>query len=247
MKIRITKKGLPKAQWQNSQYPPNSVGNFNLPTASNWSNNMWPYKGFDMGSVPNSSTPMANPLPDMGGSYTWKNFNTGIVPTPRYEVVNADGSKEQVGNFGEAKTVYKTVGADDRPIISDFKIPGPDKKPNVKKSGRLGNSIAGLSFLGSAVTDYVNRKQNDADFTKWKRDQMNSDALYKPAEEFRGDYVTTGSRFGEFRPNQYVANRGMFAQYGGENQEIMKIRITKMPSMAYGGQSGYGLDLGSKD
>jgi hypothetical protein len=253
MKIRITKKGLPKAQWQNSQYPPNSVGNFNLPTASNWSNDIWPYKGFDMGTVPNASTSIPatdkenkGPLPDMGGSYVWKNFNTGVAPTPRYEVVNADGSKEQFGNFGESKTFYKT--ANDAPTISDFKIPKPDVKRNyIADFQKLGDVIKGASILGSSIMDDINRKKRDTDFSKWKRNQMNSDALFNAVEGSDGDYVTTGSRFGEFRPNDYVVNKGMFAQYGGENQEIMKIRITKQPSMAYGGQSGSGLDLGSRD
>lgn len=46
----------------------------------------------------------------------------------------------------------------------------------------------------------------------------------------------------------YLKNNNMTFQHGGESniEDSMKIRITTAPSMKYGGQSGYALDLGQK-
>ena len=113
---------------------------------------------------------------------------------------------------------------------------------------KLGNSIKLGVGVGSMLTDQLAASKRERDFATYRRNQLNSDALFKPVSGTRGDYVTTGSRFGEFRPDEYVVNRGMFAEQGGEYTQPMRIRITAAPmqSMEYGGQSNYGLDLGRR-
>jgi len=101
--------------------------------------------------------------------------------------------------------------------------------------------------LMSSLSDRLQNNRRQQDYNRYLRNQLSSDALYRPEAGSRGDYVTTGSRFGEFRPDDYVTNRGMFAEEGGEYTTPMKIRITASPKqMAYGGQLGYGLDLGAR-
>ena len=63
-------------------------------------------------------------------------------------------------------------------------------------------------------------------------DQQMSDNLFPVQPGSRGDYVQTGTSYGQFRPDQMVVNKGMFAQYGGSllnDKETMKIRIINGP------------------
>ena len=81
--------------------------------------------------------------------------------------------------------------------------------------------------LGNFGTELVNSYKRKQDFDKRLRRQTSTDSLFPevPSEMSgnRGDYVVSGSRFGEFRPDEYVVNKGMYtgqflprmAQYGG--------------------------------
>jgi hypothetical protein len=80
---------------------------------------------------------------------------------------------------------------------------------------------------GNFGTELVNSYKRKQDFDKRLRRQTSTDSLFPevPSEMSgnRGDYVVSGSRFGEFRPDEYVVNKGMYtgqflprmAQYGG--------------------------------
>lgn len=119
-----------------------------------------------------------------------------------------------------------------------------------KKKGNL-TGLSALIGLGSAITDYVGSNNTQKEFDRWMQKQQMSDNLFPSVAGSRGDYVTTGTSFGMFRPDQYVVNKGMYtAEEGGENPTTMntiRIRIVDGPqSMEYGGQSGYGLDLGQR-
>jgi hypothetical protein len=80
---------------------------------------------------------------------------------------------------------------------------------------------------GNFGTELFNSYKRKQDFDKRLRRQTSTDSLFPevPSEMSgnRGDYVVSGSRFGEFRPDEYVVNKGMYtgqflprmAQYGG--------------------------------
>ena len=125
------------------------------------------------------------------------------------------------------------------------------KKPGLFTMGATGRKVVGKlantfndigtgikvgTILGSAITDIAETRRKEKDFNTWMRSQMNSDALYRPVAGSRGDYVMTGSRFGEFRPDQYVVNKGMYtgqfypmtAQYGGVIPEALSFPIDEI-------------------
>jgi hypothetical protein len=84
-----------------------------------------------------------------------------------------------------------------------------------------------LTSWGNFGTELVNSYKRKQEFDKRLRRQTSTDSLFPevPSEMSgnRGDYVVSGSRFGEFRPDEYVVNKGMYtgqflprmAQYGG--------------------------------
>jgi len=84
-----------------------------------------------------------------------------------------------------------------------------------------------LVSWGNLGTQLVNGYKKKKDFDKYMRRQTSTDSLFPEVTSEmsgnRGDYVVSGSRFGEFRPDEYVVNKGMYtgqflprmAQYGG--------------------------------
>ena len=184
---------------------------------------------------------------DAFAKYDWTKAKEDPLFTEKYNAL------QNYINTGSKKEIRQGV-KDMNKTFPGMKLKGPGLfamgATGRKVVGNLANTFNDIgtgikvgSILGSAITDMADTRRKEKDFSSWMRNQMNSDALYKSVAGSRGDYMPTGSRFGEFRPDQYVTNRGMFAEYGGENLDNMKIRITGMPSMAYGGQSNYGLDL----
>ena len=122
--------------------------------------------------------------------------------------------------------------------------------PSIGNIASLSGAITAGIGLGSAMTDYFEDQRKQKEYNQWMRSQQLSDNLNPAVAGSRGDYVNTGSGMGMFKPDQYVSNKGMFLkENGGEfNDNTMKIRIVAGPQqMAYGGQSGYGLDLGERD
>lgn len=209
MKIRITKKGLSKAQF--GQQP-----------------------GVQL-------TPAAQP------NYNWMNFNQQQVPMPRTTVVNPDGSKTTTGNFGEPTIQYK-MSEQGTPVDQGKIVPIGQKDPNAfnkfaKKFGAASAFTTGLISAGNALTSYFTNQQKLRD----AKGQQYMDSLNpEPTEMFRGNYMTNS---GVFQPDKLPSiNEGMLA-FGGstDNPSSMKIRIISEPgTMAYGGQMGSGLDLGSR-
>lgn len=164
---------------------------------------------------------------------------------PRTTVVNPDGTKTTTGNFGEPTVQYKTseegTPADQGEIVPIGKTKkGPDWNKAIKG---IQNFKKGLGVINNIVTMYDNNKQ----IKDWRAQQMMSNLNPMATAMSRGNYMTNS---GVFQPNQLpTPNEGMFA-YGGDastNPTTMKIRIVSAPEkMAYGGQLGYGFDLGAK-
>lgn len=118
-----------------------------------------------------------------------------------------------------------------------------------KTIGAASGALTGAIHAAGALTSFIDDKNKQNNFNSYMRDQQMSDNLFPVQQGSRGDYVQTGTSYGQFRPDQMVVNKGMFAQYGGSllnDKETMKIRIINGPKkMAYGGQANWGLDLNS--
>jgi hypothetical protein len=118
-----------------------------------------------------------------------------------------------------------------------------------KTIGKASNALTGAIYAAGALTNFVDDKNKQDNTKSYMRDQQMSDNLFPVQPGSRGDNVQTGTAYGQFRPDQMVVNKGMFAQYGGSlinDKETMKIRIINSPEkMAYGGQANWGLDLNS--
>jgi len=258
MKIRIKGKGLPKAQMWNSQ-----IG---MP-GTDWTK-LQPRIG-----VPSMQlTPEEEAMRPYDPTYptSFGPLNTGVGPQvsqKERELQQAyqndpEGARNYDYGVGQAMlsnymspnstTSRKDLLSYNRFLGKKYKEDTDDGKTEFQNFAegmqKLGNSMKLGIGVGSMLTDRLAAVKRERDFATYKRNQLSSDALFKPVSGSRGDYVTTGSRFGEYQPDEYVVNRGMFAEQGGEYANSMKIRITSVPvpSMEYGGQSNYGLDLGRR-
>ena len=84
-----------------------------------------------------------------------------------------------------------------------------------KTIGAASGALTGAIYAAGALTDFVDNKNKQNDFKSYMRDQQMSDNLFPVQPGSRGDYVQTGTSYGQFRPDQMTVNKGMFAQYGG--------------------------------
>jgi hypothetical protein len=234
MKIRITGKSLPKAQ---------TAGQFNtlkLPKLTFKPFAQAPIKPAEQSTTTANSATQILPaaasafpfMPSQGFNSVFSLDKSPLPPLPKVSIVNADGTTTTTGDFGDPVKLYST----------DPNSGGgqPASKPNKLEqaanwySQNIGNPVEkafeGLDRLtswGNFGTELVNSYKRKKDFDKFLRRRTSTDSLFPevPSEMSgnRGDYVVSGSRFGEFRPDEYVVNKGMYtgqflprmAQYGG--------------------------------
>lgn len=237
MKIRITGKPLKKAQLGET-FPKISMPAPVFQSGAEPARNEAPKEYF-------KQEPFKQP------SWTQQLQASGIGPSYKQDDVN-QRYQTNVGNqmqydFSLADYHQQNPNKDSRKYNNFMQ----DKYNPNNKTASL-NGLSALITLGSSLTDQFTNKKKQSDFDRYMRDQQNSDSLFPKVAGSRGDYVSTGTSFGMFRPDQYVVNKGMYtAEEGGENpmtMKTMKIRILSEPNqMAYGGQSGYGLDLGRRN
>lgn len=126
----------------------------------------------------------------------------------------------------------------------------PDPKPfDIGKAARTVSGITDGLLTAGAVVNYfapnrMIKEQEDA----FRRNQFDVQAT---SPMFRGNWNINTGRFRDDVTKQ--PNEGMFQMGGEENfinvNDTMKIRITGRPQnleFEYGGQSGFGLDLGQR-
>jgi hypothetical protein len=277
MKIRITGKGLPKAQYQNSQITPK-----NAPTPIG--NNLFPI-GYDTSKV-FPGTAYNNSL------FSWTNVpnlttgNNPSFPVPNVTTVNNNGTQTNNGGVGNPTIQYQTFNqgtptTGNPPIVN----PNPNKGPlwqraisgtiNLGMKGansllnnpvanslaKIGNTTRQITNIAEPILNYIDSQKRDADTLDKIRETNMVENLYFDPTKYRGDWDQEGI----FRPNELgFDSKGeyvnptfgptMYAEYGGTmlnntDMKRIKIKITGGPqqSMAYGGQSNYGLDLGQRN
>jgi hypothetical protein len=173
-------------------------------------------------------------IPNQGfSSSAFSLGKSGLPPLPKVTTVNADGTTTTTGDFGDPVRQYSTDpnsgGGDPNPLLQPT-----SSNPVNWYSKNIGEPVEKafqgmdkLTSWGNFGTQLINSYKQKKDFDKRLRRFTSTDSLFPevPSEMSgnRGDYVVSGSRFGEFRPDEYVVNKGMYtgqflprmAQYGG--------------------------------
>ena len=186
---------------------------------------------------------------------------------------NPTGVQNEFANMLSGKTDYRTAVQEDadRKLQERFPALGPTpreqelqkigmpltssnvtadpKSFNISKAARTASTIGdGLQIAGAAV-DYFGQNKKAKDFDRqFRRNQFDTEAT---SPMFRGNFNINTGTFRDDVTRQ--PNEGMFQMGGEENftnvDNTMKIRITSRPQnleFEYGGQSGYGFDLGQR-
>jgi len=205
-------------------------------------------------SGPSSSSPLFDPIrkgvinPNIGRESD--NFDLAYQNDPKTAFRTDNSLFEYNYKNGSRKDIKNYMNFYNNKYGTDYTAPlfgGKFRKTLDKMSDVADFTKIGLG-LGSAAVDVYNNKQTQKDWNKYFRDQNMNPGITGPTN--RGDYDINN---GMFRPNELgFKSKGMYAQDGGEqindlDMNKIKIRIVSGPQeMAYGGQSGYGLDLGQR-
>lgn len=271
MKIRITKKGLPKAQGLLSQ--PGVELRTSVQPNYNWMTlgqtmPANPMPGIPRISFPNMMVDDAAAIPPEVMQQQPARQNNmaaalGIYPgdaTDRQIQARYDGDPafqkqydDSVGAamikglkpFDSRKDMKSYVDFYNKKYKTNYKL--PFMTPDRMKLARTVSGVGDALFAASSVVDYFGQNEKARAAERALRQNFLAPAV---TGEFEGNYTTNT---GVFQPNQLpIPNEGMFA-YGGINpfneNPMPTIRITSAPNMqqmAYGGQSDYGLDIGQR-
>ena len=204
MKVRVIKKGLPKAQYQNSQI---------------------------------TTTPASN---------TTGVGSVGVVPQQKARFWHSEWDDEGFDTdpasplYGQSQGVSSALNTNTKKPLFN---PGV-----VKTANKISDWSDALQATG-AVVDYFGQDKKIKDARDTFRRNQFDETVFSP--QFRGNYNINTGRFRDDVTRK--PNEGMFQMGGEENfvntSDMIKIRITGKPEnleFAYGGQSGYGLDLGQR-
>lgn len=270
MKIRITKKGLPKAQMWNS--------NIGKPTIDQ--------NGLVWGSNPNivTQSEMTSAFGECGPGLVYndilqkcvtpeeqakldkamqgfRDWRSGKAPNPMKSTGNEGNDSNPMGRgpveksspAAQPKSAYaKAFDA----VVNPFRaIQKGLQKPGMQKIYAASSIVNGLTDFALPIATFIDNEKRIKEATY--NAELNRYDSYSVAPKFRGNFTINE---GLFRPDDRGVNEGMYtnnfygnmAMYGGSmindttNTLPMKVRIKKTPSdkMKYGGQSNYGLDLG---
>lgn len=228
MKIRIIKKGLPKAQYQNSQI-----------TSSNPSTRFWHSEWDDQGFDTDPASPLYQPsnidqyiADDKKGFEMLKDW---------YNPQGTTSRKEMKSFLKDFNTKYSG--------LNNTKLKLPMIGPKAQALASDVSDIADATLAVGSVVDYFGQNKKLKDYERaFRQNQFDNQAV---SPQFRGNYEVNTGRFREDVTRK--PNEGMFQMGGEENfantSNMIKIRITGKPEnleFEYGGQNGYGLDLGQR-
>lgn len=275
MKIRITGKGLPKAQWAGQQGSSQTGVQNNVPTTLLYNGQLISSNDPRYQQLLNQSTQTLN---DSRDKFKLPNFNkintlkslAPKLPTLSFKpFANSGQAAASINPFTQTASTASAI-VNQQPAVTTTPQPAttvatqpsrawhsewddqgfdtdpasplnqPTNSPSklAKAAGwyskNIGqpveNAFEGMDKLiswGNLGTQLVNGYKKKRDFDKFMRRQTSTDSLFPEVPDEmsgnRGDYVVSGSRFGEFRPDEYVVNKGMYtgqflprmAQYGG--------------------------------
>lgn len=241
MKIRIVKKGLPKAQYQNSQI--GATGTTPQQQPRFW-HSEWDEEGFD--TDPASPFYQASGQAKTGPMYTMDQYRAD--DKKGFELLKDWYNPKGTTSRKEMKTFLNDFN-DKYSGMNNTKLKLPMIGPRAQEvAGNVSDWSDALLMTGAAV-DYFGQNKKIKDYERAFRQNQFDNQVVSPM--FRGNYEVNTGRFRENVTRK--PNEGMF-QMGGEESfanttNMIKIRITGKPEnleFKYGGQNGYGLDLGQR-
>ena len=217
MKIKIIKKGsLPKAQFGiGSMY-----GNFSnvkkpTPPAINYNSNIPFMIASGNMQIQSADQPQAANITMGSGAnnFAWNSAEQSLpsnVQTPNFE------------NFYKTQSIENYDIAPNNRKTKSFGM-GPKTQKTFDKLSNFGDNLQmGVGAANMFLDTFINNPRIDKENRNRARMAGMTDSLMMAAPEDRGDWVASGSRRGELRPDQYTVNKGM---YTGQFY----------PTMAYGG------------
>lgn len=269
MKIRITKKPVKKYQVggepRQEDFPDygSYKSAFDAWVASGATSGMQNFQ--QTPNVVSSASPAQQnaDLIQAPGTYAFIDPNTGLIQSPFGVVTMEDTQALGFNNDG-------TVGPKPKPkksayargydaVMNPFRsLQKGLQKPFMQDAYGAASVVNGIVDLALPIATYFD---NESKIRQARENaEINRYNSYLPTPKFRGNFTINE---GLFRPDDRGVNEGMFgnnffgptmAMEGGEmlNDSTtnipMKIRIKSVPQekMEYGGQSGYGLDLGRR-
>lgn len=200
-RIRIKGKGLPKAQYQNSQVgQPPLVSPQQIPMVSNPGVALAPL-------APLSQTGPQLKLDNSQSDFTWNWQNQGIngqsnAIIPKQTVVNPDGSRTTTGNYLDlGRTVqYATdQNANGSPSNSNATTT-TTTTTSPSALGRFNNKFDQFLNIASAGFGYIDNKKKQREYDKWAKQSRQPHNYYAvDTRNNRGDYDIND---GMFRPNE---------------------------------------------
>ena len=226
MKIRITGKGLPKAQYQNSQITPNN-------TPKSIGNNLFPI-GYD-----NSKVFPATAYNNSLFSWTNPNLTTGnnpSVPLPNVTTIGPSGIRTNNGGFGTPTLQFQTYNSPGTPLsgiqapivpiknIGIFKPNWVNKNrapkwqtainntmtagqkaasnvlstPTAKTLGKIGRGVSQFANVANPILNYFDAQKKDKATLDNLREMNMAENLYFDPTKYRGDWDQEGI----FRPDE---------------------------------------------
>lgn len=211
-------------------------------------------------NAPNVFTPTGQPA----NNFNWTSTGNQSVPaipaqptmykTQPQAAPDLVGAKNMIGSSindlkktlaqGSAKQVKAGIADFNSTYGTELKDPrliklGAKGRETFGKIGALSDTFAFALAGANALSNEFQQRKNRRDFDSQMIDNLSSDGMYSQDTTDRGDYVQTGMMNGTLRPDEYVVNKGMFAEQGGTiNNTTMKIRILgNTKRMEYGGQA----------
>jgi hypothetical protein len=171
------------------------------------------------------NNPYASVLQDYNDKKLQEKFPT-LGPTPREQELEKAGLAPQMSNLTAAPKPF-----------------------DIGKAARTASTIGSGLLMAGSVVDYFGQNRKEKEFDRqFRRNQFDTEAT---SPMFRGNWNINTGTFRDDVTKQ--PNEGMFQMGGEENftnvNNTMKIRITGRPQnleFEYGGQSGYGFDLGQR-
>lgn len=152
----------------------------------------------------NQFTPTGN----QSNPYTWQNFGSSMVS----------------GNFPKQMEIQPQQGtpAAQSPIVdpnaqkSPFTFNMSDKTrktlSGIGSAADMGKAAIGIASGIAGAFDQAKQNRDLAD--RQRRNNLTNNLYTADNSVDKGNYSTTGTTYGTLRPDQYVANQGMFAQDG---------------------------------
>lgn len=223
-RIRIKGKGLPKAQYQNSQvgqpYDP-----FGIAKMFQTSGNRSPYnvqaplalpQQIPMVNNPGASAPWtplsqnANQLTinNPQSSFTWNWQNQGVngqsnaAAMPKQTVVNPNRSRTTTGTVDLGRAVQYATGSSSNSSVTTTttKLPTVTSDKGQSALGRFNDGFDQFVNLAGAGLSYFDNKKKQREYDEWAKQSRLPHNMYAvDTKTNRGDYEIND---GMFRPNQ---------------------------------------------